>query len=82
MSGQRNASDTTARRMQRTVYADKVIQSTGLSANVKNTLVLEGVPLVRGGMSYEYYLRMAQGTTETTVAEQTSYVASVLTHGK
>jgi hypothetical protein len=78
MSGQRDASDTTARRLQRTVYADKVIQTTGLSANLKNTRVLEGVPLVRGGMTYEYYFRMAQGATETTVAEQTSYEVSVL----
>jgi hypothetical protein len=82
MSGQRDASDTTARRMQRTVYADKVLQTTGLSAKFKNSLVLEGSPTLRGAMDYKFYPRMVQGATETTVAEQDSYVASVLTHNK
>ena len=82
MSGQRDASSTTARLMQRTVYADKVIQTTGLSANLKNTLVLEGSPTLRGAMDYKFYPRMVQGAIETTVAEQASYQASVLTHGK
>ena len=78
MSGQRDASDTTRRRNQRTIYADKVIQTTGFDANLRNSLILEGSPPFRTAIAYKFIYDMQKGAKQTTVAEQTGYQLSVL----
>ena len=78
MSGQRDASDTTRRRNQRTIYADKVIQTTGFQANLRNSLILEGSPPYRTAIAYKFIYDMEAGAKQTTVAEQTGYQLSVL----
>ena len=71
-----DASDTTRRRQQRTLFASKVIAETYMQKGYTNHIVLEG-GLHNAAMTYEPYDKMKEGTTQTTVAENTLYVASV-----
>jgi hypothetical protein len=74
---QRDASDTTRRRKQRVLYADKVIQQQTLETKVKIKVTLEGGGGY-GAMSYvPFFYDFMDGTTETTVVEQESYKFSV-----
>jgi hypothetical protein len=72
-----SASETTARRKNRVIYADKVIQQTALQNNVKNYIVREGIQGKGAGDFSTFYYPAEDGATETTVAEQIVYIASV-----
>ena len=75
---QRDASETTQRRKNRVIYADKVIQQTTFDNDVKNYIVREGVQRGKGAGTYaEYYYPAEDGAVETTEAEQTTYILSV-----
>jgi len=72
----RDASDLTALKRRRTIYADKVIQLQTLQDNLKNWVLLEGGRR-SGAPDENIRVTMAAGQVETTVAEQQSYITSV-----
>ena len=71
-----DASDTTRRRQQRMLFASKVIAETHMQKGYTNHIVLEG-GLHNAAITNDTYDKMIDGTTQTTVAENTLYVASV-----
>jgi len=72
-----DASSTTRRRKQRTLFADKVIQQTNFEKGWKNYIKLEGGYPGLGAISAPPYLDMIDGATETTNAQRLAYVDSV-----
>lgn len=75
---QRDASDTTERRKNRMIYANKVIQQTAFENNLKNYIIREGVQQGKRAGDYGvYYYPATDGAVETTEAEQLIYIASV-----
>jgi hypothetical protein len=71
-----SASDTTYRRQQRVLYADRIIQQTIFNNKINNHIVLEGGNY-GGAMGYPTYYRMRDGAIETTPEERQSYIDSV-----
>ncbi len=72
-----SSSDTTNKRKQRVLYADKIIQETMLANSQKNHILLEGGRL-QSPMTYSpHYYGMIAGATETTPAEKQSYIDGV-----
>ena len=72
-----SASDTTLRRKQRTLFADRVVQQTTFDNAVKNHILLEGGRL-HAPMTYApHYYNMVVGAIETTPEEQQAYIDSV-----
>ena len=77
---QRDASDTTLRRKNRVIYADKVIQEQTLANGLKNYVIRQGAPQGKRAANYDiFYFPSEDGATQTTVAEQESYILSVPT---
>jgi hypothetical protein len=73
-----DASDTTFRRKQRALYADKIIQETACHKGWKAYVKLEGGSSTGvGATSYMPYHDWRDATTVTTQAEADAYVASV-----
>lgn len=64
-----DASDTTRRRQQRMLYANKVLTETYYQKGYNNHIVLEG-GVGNGAMTYEPYDKMRDGTTVTTTTEK------------
>ncbi len=73
----RDASDTTRRRKQRTLFADRIVQETTMQKGWKNHIRLEGGSADVGAMTYPPFYSMVGGTLQTSVAERDSYKASV-----
>jgi len=75
--GARDASSTTNRLNNRTLFANRTILQTALNTNLTNHITLQG-----GGQSgatdYFFYESARTGAIETTVAEEQSYILSVL----
>jgi hypothetical protein len=72
-----SASDTTLRRKQRTLFADRVVQKTTFDNALKNHILLEGGRF-QAPMTYEpHYYNMIVGAIQTTPEEQQSYINSV-----
>lgn len=74
-----NASDTTQRRKQRVLYADKVIQQQTLENKLRIRVVLEGGGGTGATDYRNVYYDFLDGATETTQVEKLSYQASVPT---
>jgi hypothetical protein len=72
-----SASDTTSRRKQRVLYADKIIQQTSFDKGWKKRIVLEGGNSDKGATSYTPFYNWRDGTTVTLQAEVDAYIASV-----
>lgn len=74
-----DASDTTNRRKRRTLYTDRVVQTTTFEKGLKNRIILEGgVHTGIGSMTYEpNYYDAEEGALVTTVAERDALIASV-----
>jgi len=72
-----DASSTTRRRKQRTLFADKVIQQTNFEKGWKNYIKLEGGYPGLGAISAPPYLDMIDGATETTNEQRLAYIDSV-----
>jgi hypothetical protein len=72
-----DASSTTRRRKQRTLFADKVVQQATFDKGWKNYIKLEGGYPGLGAISAPPYLDMIDGATETTNAQRLAYIDSV-----
>lgn len=72
-----DASATTQRRRQKTLFADRIIQQTTVSKGWKRVTVLEGAPPETGAMTYPAFYQMQQGAIETSPEELASYQNSV-----
>lgn len=72
-----SASDTTLRRKQRALFADKIVQQETFDKGWKTHIVLEGGSGTVGAMSYPPYYNMVGGSLETTAQELAAYRASV-----
>lgn len=74
----KDASDTTLRRKQRVLFADRVVQDTTFANKGKNYILLEGNINHKAPMTYSpHYYNMINGAIETTPEELESYIASV-----
>jgi hypothetical protein len=74
----KDASDTTQRRKQRVLFADRVVQDTTFANKGKNYILLEGNINHKAPMTYSpHYYNMINGAIETTPDELESYIASV-----
>jgi hypothetical protein len=72
-----SASDTTIKRKQRVLYADRVVQQTTFNNGLKNHILLEGGRL-QSPMTYSpHYYNIVSGAIETTPEEQQTYIDSV-----
>lgn len=72
-----SAADTTLRRKQRTLYADRIVQQTTFDNALKNHILLEGGRL-QSPMTYApHFYNMVVGAVQTTPEEQQSYIDSV-----
>jgi hypothetical protein len=72
-----SASDTTLRRKQRALFADKIVQQEIFTKGWKNHIVLEGGSGTTGATTYPPYYDMVGGSFETTESELNAYKASV-----
>lgn len=74
----KDASDTTQRRKQRVLFADRVVQDTTFTNKGKNYILLEGNINHKAPLTYSpHYYNMINGAVETTPEELESYIASV-----
>jgi hypothetical protein len=73
-----SASDTTTKRKQRVLYADKVIQQTTFDSGLKNHILLEG-GRNKSPMTYTpHFYNVVKGALDTTPEEKQSYIDSVV----
>ncbi len=72
-----SASETTAKRKQRVLYADKVIQQTTFNNALKNHILLEGGRNMTAMTYSPHYYGTLNGETETSAEERQLYINSV-----